>query len=212
MCCIYATLFAVVIYFCPRLINLMRPSLQRHRGLAVRLIVATSVCILIFGIHCINYARLVIAPPRKVYWWYQYGSYYDTTCAIFPVCKHRVETYSSISYISKSAFFFCKLCSFVTGILELIPAITFLFIMHPQMNPVDRSYSPTPEIQHRRLIQSGSGVIRVDSSLRAPEFEGVLNNSSSSHIRRDTPLVSQHKGNMGYGAVTTGSNEVSTKI
>jgi hypothetical protein len=75
MCCIYATLFAVVIYFCPRLINLMRPSLQRHRGLAVRLIVATSVCILIFGIHCINYARLVIAPPRKVYWWYQYGSY-----------------------------------------------------------------------------------------------------------------------------------------
>lgn len=75
MCCIYATLFAVVIYFCPRLINLMRPSLQRHRGLALRLIVATTVCILIFGIHCINYARLVIAPPRKVYWWYQYGTY-----------------------------------------------------------------------------------------------------------------------------------------
>jgi hypothetical protein len=75
MCCIYATLFAVVIFFCPRLINLMRPSLETHRGLAVRLIVATSVCILIFGIHCINYARLVIAPPRKVYWWYQYGSY-----------------------------------------------------------------------------------------------------------------------------------------
>ena len=83
MCCIYATLFAVVIYFCPRLINLMRPSLQRHRGLALRLIVATTVCILIFGIHCINYARLVIAPPRKVYWWYQYGTYmYNRSVAI----------------------------------------------------------------------------------------------------------------------------------
>lgn len=76
MCCIYATLFGVVIYFCPRLIGLMRPSLQRHRGLALRLIVATSMCILIFGIHCINYALLVIAPPRKVYWWYQYGTLY----------------------------------------------------------------------------------------------------------------------------------------
>ena len=110
MCCIYATLFAVVIYFCPRLINLMRPSLQRHRGLAVRLIVATSVCILIFGIHCINYARLVIAPPRKVYWWYQYGSYYDTTCAIFPVCKHRVETYISYFKIGILLFQIMFLC------------------------------------------------------------------------------------------------------
>lgn len=75
MCCIYATLFGVVLYFCPRLISLMRPSLSDHRGLAVRLIVATTVCILIFGIHCVNYARLVIAPPRRVYWWYQYGAF-----------------------------------------------------------------------------------------------------------------------------------------
>jgi hypothetical protein len=74
MCCIYATLFGVVMYFCPRLITLLRPSLQRNRGLAIRLIVATTVCMLIFGIHCISYARLVIAPPRKVFWWYQYGT------------------------------------------------------------------------------------------------------------------------------------------
>jgi hypothetical protein len=87
--------------------------------------------------------------------------------------------------------------------------------MHPQINPADRSYSATPEIPHHHLSQSGSGVIisRVDSNLRATEFDGLLNTSSSSgQIRRDTPLVSQHKGNMGYGAVTTGNNDVSTKI
>ena len=84
--------------------------------------------------------------------------------------------------------------------------------MHPQMNPADRSYSPTPEMPHHHLSQSGSGVIisRVDSSLRAAELEGLLTNSSSSgHIRRDTPIVIQHKG---YGAAATGNNEISTKI
>ena len=107
--------------------------------------------------------------------------------------------------------------SIVTGILELIPAITFLFIMHPQMNHVDRSYTKTPEIPHHHSSQSGFGVniSRVDSNLRATEFDGILNSSSSiGQIRRDTPLVLQHKGYTGYGAVTTGagSNEKSTKI
>ena len=85
--------------------------------------------------------------------------------------------------------------------------------MHPQMNPGDRSYSPTPEIPHHRFRQSGSGVIiaRVDSSLHAPELEGLLNTSSSSGQiqRRETPLVLQHKG---YGTSTMGNTEVCTKI
>jgi hypothetical protein len=119
----------------------------------------------------------------------------------------------SINILPVSASFgFLSCLLHFTGILELIPAITFLFIMHPQMNPGDRSYSPTPEIPHHRLIQSGSGVIsRVDSSLRAPELEGLLTSSSSSgHIpRRETPLALQHKG---YGSATMGNSEVSTKI
>ena len=100
---------------------------------------------------------------------------------------------------------------FTSGILELIPAITFLFIMHPQMNPRDRSYSPTPEIPHHSLSQSGSGLITLN--FRATEIDGLLSSSQSSgQLRRDTPLVLQHKGNTGYGAATIGSNEVSTKI
>lgn len=75
MCCIYATLFGVVVYFCPRLITLLRPSLVRHRALAARLVIATVVSIFVFATHAINYARLVVAPPRKVYWWWQYGAY-----------------------------------------------------------------------------------------------------------------------------------------
>jgi hypothetical protein len=97
---------------------------------------------------------------------------------------------------------------FTVGILELIPAITFLLIMHPQLNTGDRSYSPTPDIQ-TRLSQSGSGVIisRVDSGIRTPELETLLSSSTSSgggQTRRDTPLVLQHKGAMGYGTSTGG--------
>ena len=78
MCCIYATLFGVVVYFCPRLLTLMRPNLVNHRGLAVRLFVVTAACIFVFAAHAVNYARLVVAPPRKVYWWWQYGEYFFT--------------------------------------------------------------------------------------------------------------------------------------
>ena len=83
--------------------------------------------------------------------------------------------------------------------------------MHPQMNPGDRSCSPTPEIPHYHLRQSGSGVIsRIDSGLRAAEVEGLLTSiSSSGQIRRDTPPLLKHKG---YGSVAMGNNEVSTKI
>jgi hypothetical protein len=101
--------------------------------------------------------------------------------------------------------------------LELIPALTFLFVMHPQLKKADRSYSPTPDIQPQ-LHQSGLGVIisRVDSGIRAPEVENLLlvasGSNSSGQIRRETPLTLQSKGTTGYGSTTTGTNEASTKI
>lgn len=73
LCVIYAALFGIVVYFCPRLLTLLKPSLERHRGLAARLIVCTIITIGVFASHAVHYALLVVAPPKIVYWWWQYG-------------------------------------------------------------------------------------------------------------------------------------------
>jgi hypothetical protein len=71
MCCIYSALFGICVYFLPRLVTMLHSSL--HGSLAVRLGLCTIVCISLFLAHTIGYARLVVDPPRNVYWWWQYG-------------------------------------------------------------------------------------------------------------------------------------------
>ena len=74
LCCIYAALLGTVIYFCPRLVSLLKPSLQQqHGGAVLRLTLSSVACILLFAAHVVTYARRVIAPPNKVYWWWHYG-------------------------------------------------------------------------------------------------------------------------------------------
>lgn len=85
MCCIYAALFGTTVYFCPRLLTLLQPSLVRHRGLAVRIIVVTILCMAVFLAHAIGYARLVVAPPREVYWWWKYGILELGMCTTLPL-------------------------------------------------------------------------------------------------------------------------------
>jgi hypothetical protein len=139
MCCIYAALLGVVLFYCPRLISLLQPilfakpqpdeqqqspehqpmsqpppaqqqdlKLQQQKqsissdaqttascgsstcsgftrtsktrnktgpALAMRLIVVTIVCIGVFLAHTISYARLVVMPPQRVYWWWSYGRF-----------------------------------------------------------------------------------------------------------------------------------------
>jgi hypothetical protein len=70
LCCIYAALFGTAIYYCPRLLLLLK--LQKG-GLAVRLVVTSTIMILLCLAHALGYARLVVAPPNKVYWWWNYG-------------------------------------------------------------------------------------------------------------------------------------------
>lgn len=71
MCCIYSALFGICVYFLPRLTSLLYSTL--YGGLAIRLGLCTMVCIGLFLTHTIGYARLVVDPPRNVYWWWQYG-------------------------------------------------------------------------------------------------------------------------------------------
>jgi hypothetical protein len=88
LCCIYAALFGTVVYFCPRLLALLQPSLVRHRGLAIRLSICTMLCIIVFGAHTVGFARKVVAPPKQVYWWWTYGALELIPAAIFLVIMH----------------------------------------------------------------------------------------------------------------------------
>jgi hypothetical protein len=97
------------------------------------------------------------------------------------------------------------------GVLELLPAFMFLFIMHPKLNKNDRSYSPTPEIPRMRHSSSGA-LQRVDSGIRSNETERLLLVAGSGHIRRETPLIMQQKGATVYGTASVAANEPVAKI
>jgi hypothetical protein len=85
MCCIYAALFGTGAYFCPVLLSLLKPSLltRPYRALTVRLLLSSAVIMAVFLAHTIGYARLVVAPPLQVQWWWKYGALELVPSAIF---------------------------------------------------------------------------------------------------------------------------------
>jgi hypothetical protein len=77
LCCIYAALFGTGAYFCPVLLSLLKPSLagsRHYRGLAARLVASSALVMAVFLAHTVGYARLVVAPPVQVQWWWKYGA------------------------------------------------------------------------------------------------------------------------------------------
>ena len=71
LCCIYAALLGTIAYFLPRLLSLLMPVHEQQ--LAWRLLFCTVICTLLFSAHMIGFARIVVAPPQRVYWWWKYG-------------------------------------------------------------------------------------------------------------------------------------------
>ncbi len=74
LCCIYAALLGTLLYFGPRLVAILQPSLSRRSGLGIRLIGCTLICMITFGAQCVNLARQVVAPPQERKLWWSYGS------------------------------------------------------------------------------------------------------------------------------------------
>eukprot|EP00526_Cylindrotheca_closterium_P016997 CAMPEP_0113628550 /NCGR_PEP_ID=MMETSP0017_2-20120614/14794_1 /TAXON_ID=2856 /ORGANISM="Cylindrotheca closterium" /LENGTH=315 /DNA_ID=CAMNT_0000538861 /DNA_START=351 /DNA_END=1298 /DNA_ORIENTATION=+ /assembly_acc=CAM_ASM_000147 len=72
-CCMYSALFGTTMYFCPKLLTLLRPSLRQHSGLAIRLAACSILCLFVFGFSTFGFARKVVAPPHQILWWWQYG-------------------------------------------------------------------------------------------------------------------------------------------
>lgn len=197
MCCIYATLFGVVMYFCPKLLSLIKPSQAQWYsigcGLTTRLAISTAVCFVIFVTHAVYYARLVVAPPRKVSWWWQYGAYNSASsptasAAAWPYLTKSIRCAYSIS----------------PGLLELAPALYFLIVLHPNPSKGDRTLnSPTPEIS--RTQSSGGMLRRVDSDSLRRVDSGSL--AFGSGARRDTAqLVKGVVQPSGYGAITASTS------
>ena len=82
LCCVYATLLGMGLYYCPRLLGLLLPSLGEkwHRSpLALRLVLCSAVCLLVFAAHTLGFAEKVVHSTggrhgSGPYWWFQYGA------------------------------------------------------------------------------------------------------------------------------------------
>ena len=88
LCCIYAALFGTALYFCPRLLMLLQPSLAVHSQLAIRLAASSILCVVVFGGRTFGFARKVVAPPRSVSWWWQYGALELIPSILFLLMMH----------------------------------------------------------------------------------------------------------------------------
>lgn len=160
LCCIYAALFGTALYFCPRLLLLLQPSLSRHSALAIRLSLCSILCVFVFGARTFGFARKVVAPPETVSWWWQYG------------------------------------------VLELIPSIMFLLMMHPK--------SPRPVVfDNDESTTSARRATRTSNhSNRSPSPGSTSGTPPTPAARRSGEAVPLLKPGSAYGTVpTVGSGE-----
>jgi hypothetical protein len=73
LCIIYASLFGTLVYFGPKLVALLQPSLERQSGLATRLIACCTIGVVVFLVQAISLARTVVTPTAEVPYWITYG-------------------------------------------------------------------------------------------------------------------------------------------
>jgi hypothetical protein len=74
LCCLYAALFGTLIYFGPKLVVILHPSLERQSGLAVRLVSACSIGNVVFLAKSISLGLTVVVPSSTNPPWYAYGA------------------------------------------------------------------------------------------------------------------------------------------
>jgi hypothetical protein len=89
LCGIYATLLVILLAFGPRWLWQL-PDLPQ--GLALRLTLCNVAACLVFALHAFSYGRLVIAPPKRVFWWYRYGVLELVPAVLFLVLMQPTTT------------------------------------------------------------------------------------------------------------------------
>lgn len=73
LCILYASLFGTLVYFGPKLVALLQPSLERQSGLSVRLIIVCCMGVTIFLVHAVLLARTVVSPSVETHVWMTFG-------------------------------------------------------------------------------------------------------------------------------------------
>ena len=161
LCCIYAALLGTTLFFGPRLLKLLKPnltdrqsssSLSGGKGLGIRLVGCTSICIFVFMARTIGFAREVVAPPKNVSWWWQYGVLELFPTILFLLMMHpnakNMHSYSTVNTSSSSSSAPMRYGSnnnSNSGSPANVPT------------PPDLLVNKIPPMQHRRQGSHGSG-------------------------------------------------------
>lgn len=95
LCCVYATLLGMGLYFCPRLLGLLGVGgVRSDSPLFLRLVVCSSVSLLVFAAQTFCFAKKVVqSGPTShkgggPYWWFQYGALELLPGLLFLVLLH----------------------------------------------------------------------------------------------------------------------------
>jgi hypothetical protein len=75
LCIVYASLFGTLVYFGPKLVALLQPSLERLSGLSIRLITCCTVGTLVFLLQAISLALTVVSPDTQSHFWITEGCF-----------------------------------------------------------------------------------------------------------------------------------------
>jgi len=198
LCCVYATLLGMGLYFCPRLLGLLLPGLggKWHSPLALRLVACSAVCLLVFAAHTFSFARKVVqstGPSSHMgngpYWWFQYGALEFVPGVLFLALLHPKRTTTAPSNNSGNGD-------------------------HPSKNSAsgDPNYKRTPPLHsyHKRTDSSDSksGARNTPSpqpsrspprQTQQPHFSS--SSSSSNSNKETTPLLSSNSNNRYSGSL-----------
>lgn len=88
LCIIYGSLFGTLVYFGPKLIAILQPSLERQSGLQVRLISCCLVGTLVFLLQAISLARTVVTPSAQQHFYITYGIFELLPACLLLVMMH----------------------------------------------------------------------------------------------------------------------------
>lgn len=206
LCCMYAALLGMGLYYCPRLLSLLLPGLggKWHSPLALRLIACSSALLLVFAGHTFSFARKVVQSTIPYhqddgpYWWFQYGALEFVPGILFLALLHPKRTERAPSNPSSSEN-------------------TTKSSSDPNYPPNSGRRTPPLHAYHKR-VDSGDGARMTPSPQpsrspppppsRQPQHSGSSSVGNSN--KETTPLLSTHSSQRYGGSTMSGSNAEAT--
>lgn len=141
LCVLYLLLFSALAYFGPVLVNLLRPSLAKRSGLAIRLIGMCIICSLIFISRGVSFGAAGFFSDIK----YRHGFIPSAIINVNTESEPLVFVRDNIGYT----------------LLEVIPSLAILFMMH-QKRPANADTSVSgggrySQVQTTDAMESSNG-------------------------------------------------------